>query len=69
MGLLWDTCPGAGVVAATGESSVGCEGDNHLCKVHVESLSMSFQLSGNTHIASWCVLAKTMQRYKGAGHS
>ena len=33
MGLLWDTCPGAGVVAATGEWSVGCEGDNHLCKV------------------------------------
>ena len=25
----------------------------------VESLSMSFQLSGNTHIASLCVLAKT----------
>ena len=33
VGLLWDTCPGAGVVAATGEWSVGCEGDNHLCKV------------------------------------
>ena len=57
-GLLWDTCQGAGVVAATGEWSVGCEGDNHLCKVW-ESLSMSFQLSGNTHIASLCVLAKT----------
>ena len=25
----------------------------------VESLSTSFQLSGNTHIASLCVLAKT----------
>ena len=25
----------------------------------VESLSMSFQLSGNTHTASLCVLAKT----------
>ena len=41
----------------TGEWSVGCEVDNHLCKV--ESLSISFQLSGNTHIASLCVLAKT----------
>ena len=46
------------MVAATGEWSVGCEGDNHLCKVW-ESSSMSFQLSGNTRIASLCVLAKT----------
>ena len=58
MGLLWDTCPGAGVVVATGEWSVGCEGDNHLCKVW-KVYQYLFSYQDTLTIASLCVLAKT----------